>query len=110
MARRRRPSIPVPTGWFALLVALSAVPLVALRTDAWILVPLVLGLLAVLATIDVLSSVPPAQIVVEREFPPTVPVGDSAEIVWRVRSTAPRPTTVTVADALWPSLGATRRR
>jgi len=102
-------SRPVPTGRLALVVALAAIPLVVMRSDAWWIVGLLLAVVAAVAVADLVAAVSPTLIDVEREFPSTLTVGDEAEITWRITNLAARATTVTVGDAIWPSFGATRR-
>ena len=102
-------SRPVPTGRLALIVALPAVPLVIVRSDAWWLVGVLLVVVAALAVADLVAAVSPALIDVEREFPSTLTVGEEAEITWRITNLADRATAVTVGDAIWPSFDATRR-
>ncbi len=103
-------SRPVPTGWFALLVALAAIPVMVLRSTSWLLLAGIGILAIVLAAVDALLAVRPRDIEVIREFPATLTVGEPGQIAWRVRSHAARSTNVTVADAIWPSLAASRRR
>ncbi len=102
-------SRPVPTGRLALVVVVAAFPLAIARPDAWWLVGLLLAVIAALAIADVVAAVRPADIEVEREFPATLTVGDTAEISWRVTNRSNRATSATVADALWPSFDASRR-
>lgn len=110
MSRVSAFSRPVPTGWFALLVALAAIPVMVLRSTSWVLLA-VIGMLAiVLAVVDAALAVRPRDIEVIREFPATLTVGELGQIAWRVRSHAVKPTSVTIADAIWPSLQASRRR
>ena len=103
-------SRPIPTGWFALLVALSAIPVMGLRPTSWLILAAVGVLIIVLAAVDAALAVRPRDIEVVREFSATLTVGEPGEIAWRVRSHATRSTSVTVADAIWPSLQASRRR
>jgi uncharacterized protein (DUF58 family) len=100
---------PVPTGRLALVVTVAALPLAILRADGWWLVGLFLAAIAALAIADLVATVSPADIEVEREFPATLTVGDVAKITWRVTNRSSRATAVTVADAMWPSFNASRR-
>jgi uncharacterized protein (DUF58 family) len=80
-----------------------------LRSTSWLLL-VVIGVLAILlAVVDATFAVRPRDIEVIREFPATLTVGEPSQIAWRVRSHAGRTTSVTVADAIWPSLQASRR-
>lgn len=110
MARSTRRSLPVPTGWFALVVALAAIPVAVLQVESWVLVPIVIALVAILALGDAISAVKPNDVDVDREFPTSVTVGEDAQIAWTVRNHGPRAATITVADAIWPSFDASRRR
>ena len=103
-------SIPVPTGWFALAVLLAAVPIAILRVDAWSVALALLALVVVAGAVDFFLATRPRDIDVVREHPASVTVGDRVEFTWLARNTTDRRTTVTVADSLWPSLGASRLR
>ncbi|BAN01548.1 DUF58 domain-containing protein [Ilumatobacter coccineus] len=107
MATRR--SAPIPTGWLALVVLLVAVPLAVVRSDRWALVVVALALVAVAAMIDFFAALSPNEIEVEREFPSLLTVGEQARLAWIVKNRSERSTPVAVADAIWPSLAATRR-
>ena len=48
MARRR--SIPIPTGWLALVVALLALPVALVQAERWVVVLIALVALVVVAT------------------------------------------------------------
>ncbi len=106
----RTPSVPIPSGWLALLVALLAVPIGLVGAQRWSIVAIALGVVAAVATIDFLLATPPRDLDVVREIPATVTVGECTEVAWVTRNTTDRATRVTVADALWPSFGASRRR
>ncbi len=110
MSATSRRSVPVPTGWFALLLVLAAVPIALLRGETWLLVLVVVVVLLLVGAADALAAVAPHAIDVMREFPASVTVGESAEITWRVANRSDRTAAVTVADSLWPSFAATRRR
>ena len=110
MSRMSEFSRPVPTGWCALLVALAAIPVMVLRSTSWLLLGVIAVLAIMLAAVDAVLAVRPRDIEVIREFPATLTVGEPGQIAWRVRSHAARSARVTVADAIWPSLQASRRR
>ncbi len=105
-----RRSAPVPTGWLALLVAGSAAPVAVIGAQHWVVVVVALVAVGVVAATDVVLATPPGVLVVERELPATLTVGEEAEVTWLVRNTSDRDTQVTVADSLWPSFEASRRR
>lgn len=102
-------SAPIPTGWLALVVLLIAIPLAIVRSDRWLLVAIALVLLAVAAAIDFFAALSPNEVEVEREFPTAITVGESAQLTWVVKNRSKRATPISVADAIWPSLAATRR-
>lgn len=101
---------PVPTGRLALAIALAALPLVVLRPGSWWIVAVLLGLVVAAAVFDLATAPSPSDIEVQRDFPATLTVGDDAELVWTVTNRADRAATITIADAIWPSFAATRRR
>lgn len=106
----RRPAYPLPTPWFAALVALSAVGFFFWSgTSWWALAAMELGLL-VLFVLDALLCVSPSKVTVARESPDAMTMGEEAELTWMVVNTSNRTARLVVADALWPSLGADRRR
>lgn len=109
MTERRVRSVPVPTGWAALLIVLLAVPLAIVRPDAWVMVGVGLAAVVVLMVADFLAATRPALIDVDREFPTTLALGERGELRWLVKNRSDRSTRMTVADALWPSFAASRR-
>ena len=107
---RSRPSYPLPTVWFAALVALSGLALFAWPGRSWwALLAVEMGLL-VLLVVDTMLCVAPKRIDVQRELDDSVTLGESAELTWLVANRSNRRARVTVVDALWPSLQADRRR
>lgn len=102
-------SVPVPTGWAALLIALVGVPLAILRSENWWIVVIALGAVLVLAIADFVAAPKPDSIEVERELPATLALGERATLTWLVKNRSGRDVRLTVADALWPSFDATRR-
>ncbi|MDO8389390.1 MAG: DUF58 domain-containing protein [Actinomycetota bacterium] len=110
MTKSSRPAYPVPTVWFAALAALTGLALFAWTGRSWsALLVVEVALVAVLA-IDALTCVAPKRIDVHREVPESMTMGESVDLTWQVDNRAKRLARVTVTDALWPSLGATRRR
>jgi uncharacterized protein (DUF58 family) len=106
----RKRSLPIPSGWLALLVAVLALPIALVGTDRWIVVVLGLVAVSVVAVADFLLATPPGELAVTREMPATLTVGETAEISWLTSNTTDRETRVTVADSLWPSFQSSRRR
>jgi uncharacterized protein (DUF58 family) len=106
---RRAWSVPVPTGWAALLIVSVAVPLAVARPGAWVVVAIALVAVVVLVIADFFAATKPGLVDVEREFPATLTLGERGELRWLVKNRSGRRTRVTVADALWPSFDATRR-
>ena len=106
---RTRRARPVPTGRFALLVALVGLPVVLVRSDSWWPAAVGLAVVVAVAVGDGLAAVRPRDVLVTRSLPGTLVVGESSQIVWEVRSTADRSVRVVVADTIWPSFGASRR-
>ena len=106
----RRPAYPIPTVWFAALVAITGCVLFLWPgTSWWALGAAEIAIVAV-ATIDGLRCVSPKRINVTRELPERMTMGERAVLTWLVDNRATRSARVTVTDALWPSLGASRRR
>ncbi|MGI9644585.1 MAG: DUF58 domain-containing protein [Ilumatobacteraceae bacterium] len=107
MAGRR--SVPIPTGWLALIVALLAVPVALLQAERWIVVVVALVVVVVVAAADFSLATRPRDLDVSREMPATLAVGEPAEVTWLTSNRTDRQTRVTVADSLWPSFEASRR-
>ncbi len=106
----RRPAYPLPTAWFAALVALSAVAFFFWSGSSWWSLATVELALLGLFTVDALLCVSPSKVAVTREGPDAITMGEEGELTWVVVNTAHRTARLVVADALWPSLGAERRR
>jgi uncharacterized protein (DUF58 family) len=100
--------MPIPTRRLALLVAVSAVVLIALDQVAgfWI----VEGLIVAAALLDRAAASPPRVIGVERTVPEVLGLGASAEVSWVVSNPTRRRQRVAFSDELAPSLGAGARR
>ena len=107
---RRRPAYPVPTVWFAALVAVSGLLLFAWPGRSWTALWAVEALLLVLFLADAAAGVAPHRIDVHREVDESVTMGERVELTWTIDNRAPRRAKVIVTDALWPSLQAERRR
>jgi len=103
----------VPTPRAALLAALLGVSFLAYPgagLPVWPTVAVVTGLVVVLALVDGAIGTAPRHLVVRREHPPVVVLGQSATVRWRLRSTARRDLRVSCADELAPSLRPAGRR
>lgn len=108
--RSSRFAYPVPTAWFAALAAASGLGLFAWPgSNWWALWAVELALVAVFI-IDTVACVSPREISVQREVVESVTVGEETTLTWLIDNHSQRAGNVTVTDALWPSLGADRRR
>ncbi len=99
----------MPTGWAAALIALVVVPLAIVRPTSWWILPIALAGVLVLMVFDFFAAPNPTGIDVEREFPPSLTLGEQGELRWLVKNRHSRDVRISVADALWPSLQASRR-
>ena len=106
----RRPAYPLPTSWFAALVALSGVGFFFWPGTNWFVLAAVEAALLGLFVVDAALCVSPSKVAVSREVPDAMTMGEQAELTWLVDNTSTRPARLVVSDALWPSLGAERRR
>jgi uncharacterized protein (DUF58 family) len=106
----RRLSYPVPTSWFAALVAVTGAGLFAWPGRSWWVLVGVEAVVLVVAVVDAVACVSPSRISVAREAPERMTMGEPGALTWQIENRARRATRVTVTDALWPSLGADRRR
>jgi uncharacterized protein (DUF58 family) len=100
--------MPVPTRRLAVVAGVAAVVLVAFGSPM-----LFLGVNAVLvlvAVLDALAAPPDEAVVVERDLPEAVTLGQRVPLTWRVRNRSGRAVRLAVADELAPSLGAGERR
>lgn len=108
--RARRPlALPVPSVWFAGLVALTGVALFFWTGRSWSTLLAVEGALFLLFVGDTVACASPSDIEVGREAPDAMRVGDQGEIAWVIENRSGRRASVVVTDALWPSLRASRR-
>ena len=107
---KHRIAYPLPTVWFAALVAVSGLALFAWPGRSWRAMIVVEALLLVVFVVDAVLCVSPKRIDVQRELDESVTMGESVTLTWLVDNRASRHTRVTVTDALWPSLEAERRR
>jgi uncharacterized protein (DUF58 family) len=109
--RDERPphSVPVPSGRAALVLVLMLIPFAVIRPENWWTVPIALSSVAVLMVADFVTAPRPSAIDVVREFPVSLTLGERGELRWLVQNRSGRSVRVSVADALWPSLQASRR-
>ena len=106
---KSRIAFPVPTSWFAALVAATGLALFAWPGRSWTAFSVVEIVLASLFVVDGLACVAPRRIHVQREVAESATLGEPLVLTWLVDNTGRRVARVTVTDALWPSLGAERR-
>ena len=107
---QHRLAYPVPTIWFAALVATSGLALFAWPGRSWVALVVVEVLLVLVFVADAVLCVAPRRIDVQREIDESVTLGEETTLTWLVANRAARLARVTVTDALWPSLQAERRR
>lgn len=107
---QHRLAYPVPTIWFAALVAASGLALFAWPGRSWVALVVVEVLLVLVFVADAVLCVAPRRIDVQREIDESVTLGEETTLTWLVANRAARLARVTVTDALWPSLQAERRR
>lgn len=107
---QHRLAYPVPTIWFAALVAASGLALFAWPGRSWVALGVVEVLLVLVFVADAVLCVAPRRIDVQREIDESVTLGEETTLTWLVANRAARLARVTVTDALWPSLQAERRR
>lgn len=102
--------IVVPTGRFAAVVAGSGLALFAWPGRSWVALAAVEAALVVVLLVDVWRCPSPRSVRVEREAPAVMTIGERAPLTWTVSYEGQGTARVVMADALWPSLGAPRRR
>lgn len=107
---KSRIAYPLPTVWFAALVAVSGLGFFAWSGRSWHALLIAEAVLVGLFAIDAAAGVTPRRIDVVREVAETVTLGEPVTLSWQVDNRSARPARVTVTDALWPSLQAERRR
>lgn len=106
---RRSATVPLPTARLAALVAVVGLALFAWPGTNWSVVVAANAAIVLAFSVDAVLGTSPKQVVVRREHPDSVRVGDQAELVWTVEHRGNRRVTATIGDALWPSLHAERR-
>jgi uncharacterized protein (DUF58 family) len=106
----RAVAVPVPTVWFALLVAVTGAALLAWPGRSWAVLLVVEAAVVAVFVADALACTSPRRIGVEREAPRSITVGTTAELAWVIDNRSATASNVTMSDALWPSLAPRRRR
>lgn len=106
----RRLAYPLPTVWFAALVAVSGLALFAWPGRSWSALVVVELLLLLVFLVDAALCVAPHRFDVQRELDESVTLGECTVLTWVIANRATRGARITVTDALWPSLQADRRR
>ena len=102
-------SWPVPTWRLAALVAASGVVLLVLPVRSWAVFWALEAVVLAVFLADAFAGPTPRAIVVERDVPGALRVGDEATLAWTIEHRGRGVAHATVTDALWPSLGASRR-
>ena len=101
--------MPIPTARLAVLMAASAIGFFFWSGRNWVVLWLVEGVLVLIFAADALAGVSPARVKVFRDHPASVALGETATMTWVLENHSRTAAHVTVTDALWPSLRATRR-
>ena len=79
------------------------------RVTSWWIFGAVLAVVVVAVVADFIAAASPDGIVVQRRFPTSITLGESGQLRWIVENHTGRTVRTTVADAIWPSLDASRR-
>ncbi len=101
--------MPVPSGRLAFLMALAAIGLFFVTGNDWTLLWIIEAMFVVAFLADAFAGVSPSRITVTREHPDSIALGDRATMTWVMENHGRSAARVTVTDALWPSLRASRR-
>jgi uncharacterized protein (DUF58 family) len=102
--------VPLPTGRFAALVGVTGLLFFAWPGRDWVVFAVVEAVLALCYVVDAIGCTSPKRVAVTREAPDLVTIDEEAGLSWVVENLSSRRAKVLVADALWPSLGAARRK
>jgi uncharacterized protein (DUF58 family) len=102
--------VPIPTWRTAALLAASGVVLLALPLRSWAVFWAVELVVVAVFAADAFAGQAPRRIGVGRELPGALRVGDEATMAWTIDNRGRSAARVAITDALWPSLGASRRR
>jgi uncharacterized protein (DUF58 family) len=106
---RRSVIVPLPTGRVAALVAVAGVALFAWPGRSWSVLVAANAVIVLAFLVDALLGTSPAKVVVHREHPDSMRVGDTTELAWVVEHRGGHRVHAVISDAVWPSLGAERR-
>lgn len=93
-----------------MLVAVSSAVFLFWRGTDWVAFGLVAGVVALVVLVDAARATSPRRVDVARTVPGALVVGEPATMSWTITNTSTKRLHLTVGDALWPSLGASRRR
>jgi uncharacterized protein (DUF58 family) len=102
--------VPVPTARLAVLAAIASLAAVALELRGLGALLALNAVVVAIGLVDWLLAIAPDRIGVDRDLPAIVPLGATAEVVWRLSNPSGRTVRVGLADELAPSLRATVRR
>jgi len=101
--------MPVPSARLALLMALTTIGFFFSSSRSWTTLWIVEAVLFLVFVVDAAAGVSPSRIVVFRQHADAITLGETATLTWVLENHARTAAAVTVTDALWPSLRATRR-
>ena len=90
-------------------MALTTIGFFFSSSRSWTTLWIVEAVLLVVFVVDAAAGVSPARIIVFREHADAITLGETATMTWILENHARSAATVTMTDALWPSLRATRR-
>jgi len=90
-------------------MALTTIGFFFTSSRSWTTLWIVEATLLVVFVVDAAAGVSPARIKVFREHADAITLGETATMTWILENHARTSATVTMTDALWPSLRATRR-
>jgi uncharacterized protein (DUF58 family) len=90
-------------------MALTTIGFFFSSSRSWTTLWIVEAALLVVFIVDAAAGVSPARIKVFREHADAITLGETATMTWVLENHARTSATVTMTDALWPSLRATRR-
>ena len=101
--------MPLPTWRTAVLLAASGVALLVVPVTSWAVFWAIELVVVAAFVADAFAGPSPRRIGVARDAPGALRVGDDATMVWTLANHSRNAVRVTITDALWPSLGASRR-
>jgi uncharacterized protein (DUF58 family) len=94
----------------AALLAVSGVVLLVVPARSWVVFWFVEIVVVAAFLADAFAGRSPRTIGVSRDVPGALRVGDDSVLAWTIDNHNRGPVRVTITDALWPSLAASRRR